>query len=149
MLKSMHKIMAMILLSSIVMMLIPMTSMAEVVSEPVNIQQETGISPRLAYIVEAMADLDIANNVATVDCWVKGRYGDATKAKVIAELQVKSGNNWVPTAIWTDTQDYYKASVKETKSVTTGNTYRVKATVTVWEGSQSEELIFFTDERTA
>lgn len=96
-----------------------------------------------------MADLDIANNVATVDCWVKGRYGDATKAKVIAELQVKSGNNWVPTAIWTDTQDYYKASVKETKSVTTGNTYRVKATVTVWEGSQSEELIFFTDERTA
>lgn len=53
MLKSMHKIMAMILLSSIVMMLIPMTSMAEVVSEPVNIQQETGISPRLAYIVEA------------------------------------------------------------------------------------------------
>lgn len=87
MLKSMHKIMAMILLSSIVMMLIPMTSMAEVVSEPVNIQQETGISPRLAYIVEAMADLDIANNVATVDCWVKGRYGDATKAKVIADCK--------------------------------------------------------------
>lgn len=145
-----RKFVATLLLGSAVLMLVPMTSMAEAVKDPVDIQQETTISPRLTYIAEAMADLSISNNTATVDCWVNGWYGEATKAKVIAELQLKSGNdNWIPVAIWTDTQNGFEASVYETKTVTAGNTYRVKATVTVWQGSQSEERIFFTDEVTA
>ena len=141
----MRKIAAAILLSSVVLTLVPMASMAENITS----QQDNQITPRWSCIVEAESDFIIDGNTATVDCWVKGNYGSATKAKVIAELQVKSGNNWIPVAIWTDTQNGYEASVYEEKAVTTGHTYRVKGTFTVWEGSQSEEVILFTNERTA
>ena len=80
---------------------------------------------------------------------MKGNVVDATKAKMIAELQVKNGDSWVPVGLWTDTQDGFKAQVYETKSVVKGHTYRVKATATVWEGSQSETVTFFTDEDVA
>lgn len=143
------RVLAIMLLVSIMIIGLPAISMAQS-SDGFDInQQENGIMPRLTYIVDAESKLSINGTTATVDCWVNGHYDTATKAKVIAELQVKNGNNWIPTAIWTDTQNGYEAYVYEEKSVTTGNTYRVKATVTVWEGSQSEELILFTNERTA
>lgn len=145
-----RKLAAITLLGSMVLLLIPAASMAQVIAEPVINQQENEISPRLTYIVEAECDLMIEGTEATVDCWVNGRVNDATKAKVIAELQVKSGeDNWIPVAIWTDTQDGFEASVYETKSVVQGHTYRVKATFTVWKGTQSETLTDYTREVTA
>ena len=107
------------------------------------------IEPRLTYIEAAETGLDIDNGVATVDCWVKGNILEATKAKVIAELQLKSGNSWMAYGTWTDTRNDYEAFVYKTKSVTKGNTYRVKATYTIWEGSQSETVVVFSDEVTA
>lgn len=139
----------MLALLLIIFAIMPATAMAnETLTTNIDAQQQ-GISPRLTYIVDSFAGLSINNNVATVDCWVEGHYGEATKAKVIAELQVKSGNSWIAYGTWTDTQYDYDAAVDETKTVKSGNTYRVKATVTVWEGSQSEQLILFTDEVTA
>ena len=73
-----------------------------------------------------------------MNAWVIGDDFDATKAKVVAELQEKDGSSWTTIATWTDTQNAYRASVNKTKSITRGKTYRVKATVTVWEGSASE-----------
>ncbi len=147
--KSIRKFLAAVLVVSTMLILAPTVSMAETAVEPITSQQENEIMPRFTYIADALCDLEINGTTATVDCWVAGQYGEATKAKVIAELQVKNGSSWLPVAIWTDTQDNYKASVKEDKSVVTGHTYRVKATFTVWEGSQSEERIFFTNEVTA
>ncbi len=66
----------------------------------------------MKYIVDALCvRLQLMDGVATVDCWVKGDYLDATKAKVIAELQVKSGSGWLPVGLWTDTQNDYMAWV--------------------------------------
>ena len=105
------------------------------------------ISPRWTYIADAEVDLAIRNSNAIVDCWVNGHYNTATKSKVIAELQVKnSSTNWIPVAIWTDTQNGYMASVYETKEINPNNIYRVKATFTVWEGSQSETITIIGDE---
>ena len=105
------------------------------------------IEPRLTYISDAETDLSLDGTTAIVDCWVKGNVLKATKTKVIAELQVKnSATNWIPVAIWTDTQNAFKASVYETKTINLANTYRVKATYTVWEGSQSETITVFSDE---
>lgn len=55
----------------------------------------------------------------------------------------------MPVKIWTDTQDNYKAYVDESYPVTKGHTYRVKTTVTVWEGSQSETQYLYSAEKTA
>ena len=50
---------------------------------------------------------------------------------------------------WTDRQDGTRASVSETVSVTPGETYRVKAVVTVWAGSQSETATIYSETATA
>lgn len=104
---------------------------------------------QLMYISDAEATMNITGTTATVDAWVCGNVKYATKAKMIAELQVKNGNGWIPVGLWTDTQNDYMAQVYETKSVVKGHTYRVKATATIWEGSQSETVTFYTDEDVA
>lgn len=129
---------AMLVLVMLVLLAIPAAAMAE-----------DGIAPHFTYIVDSEATMNITGTTATVDAWVCGDLVYATKAKIIAELQVKNGNDWIPVAIWTDTKDGLKAHVYETKSVVKGHTYRVKATGTIWEGSQSETVTFYTDEDVA
>lgn len=142
-----RKIIANVLLIAMFFVCTPTISMAEVLDDS---NQMKLLSPRLTYIVDAMADLEITGTTATVDCWVRGSYSTATKAKIIVELQLESGtDNWIAHATWVDTQNDYEAAVYETKGVKTGQNYRVKVTATVWEGSQSETVTFFTDEVTA
>lgn len=123
--------------------------MMALLAMPAAAMAEDGIAPQLTYIVDAEATMNITGTTATVDAWVRGDWAYATKAKMIAELQVKNGNNWIPVGLWTDTQNDYMAQVYETKSVVKGHTYRVKATAIVWEGDQSEKVIFFTEEDVA
>lgn len=127
------------------MVLTPVPTVAA--AEPIA-QQENGIMPYMTYIQRAKCDFNIVGTTANVECSVTGR-SPATKAKVIAELQVKNGNSWIPVEIWTDTQDSYEAYVDESHAVTKGHTYRVKATVTIWEGSQSETQYLYSSEKTA
>ena len=129
--------------------LTPAVSMAETAMKPVNAQTENAISPYMLYIRQTTSVLSISGTTATVDCSTLGVVGEATKAKIIAELQVKNGSSWTTVETWTDTQNSYRASVYETCSVTKGKTYRVKATATVWEGSQSEIQTVFSNEKTA
>lgn len=123
--------------------------MLALLAMPAAAMAEDGIAPHLTYIEDAEVAMHISGTTATVDAWVKGDVIYATKAKMIAELQVKNGNDWVPVGIWTDTQNDYTAQVYETKSVVKGHTYRVKATGTIWEGSQSETVTFYTEEDVA
>jgi len=136
--KKMKMLSAVLLSVMLVLLAMPTAAMAE-----------DGIAPQLTYIEDAEATMNITGTTATVDAWVKGDVIYATKAKMIAELQVKNGNNWIPVGLWTDTQNDYMAQVYETKSVVKGHTYRVKATAIVWEGDQSEKVIFFTEEDVA
>ena len=147
--QKMKRILAISCLSSFAITSVPMMALAETIVPMTTIAEDEAIAPRLKYIVNAICGMDIVDGVATVDCMVNGDYYSATKAKVIAELQVKSGSGWLPVGLWTDTQDGYTAWVNETKSVTKGQTYRVKATVTVWEGDQSETKTLFTEESVA
>ena len=110
---------------------------------------EYATSPRMTYIVDYWMSLDINGTTADVEVEVNGSVRDATRAKVIAELQVKNGNSWIPVAIWTDDQYNYKARVNESHDVVKGHTYRVKGTFMVWEGSASETVYSFSPEITA
>lgn len=123
--------------------------MAETAMKPVNAQTENAISPYMLYIRQTTSVLSISGTTATVDCSTLGVVGEATKAKIIAELQVKNGSSWMQVETWTITENNYKAKVDETYSVSKGKTYRVKATVTIWEGSRSETQTVFSNEKTA
>lgn len=142
-----RKTVSIALLGALVVTATPMPSMAQTWENEKNRQENNTIQPRLAYIVSTMNGFGIDNGVAEIDCWVTGDVLDATKTKVIAELQVKNGNSWIPVKIWTDTQNDYRASVYEHYTVNPNNTYRVKATFYVWEGSQSESLIVISNEK--
>ena len=144
-----RKFIATMLLGTMMTVTMPMSALATEANIEQNQQTVSVIQPRLNYIKDAQAGFSINNGTAIVDCWVKGNFNNATKAKVIAELQLKSGNSWIAYGTWTDIQNAFKADVYETKGVKSGNTYRVKATFTVWEGSQSESIVAFSDELTA
>ena len=107
------------------------------------------VSPRMMYIADYAIDFGISNGEAIVGVEVNGDVLDATRAKVIAELQVKNGNSWIPVAIWTDDRYDYYACVDETHDVVKGHTYRVKGTFMVWEGSASETVYDYSPEMTA
>lgn len=145
----MKKTAAIVCLGAAVLALTPAVSMAETAMKSVNAQTENAISPYMLYIRQTTSVLSISGTTATVDCSTLGVVGEATKAKIIAELQVKNGSSWTTVETWTDTQNSYRASVYEAYSVTKGKTYRVKATATVWEGSQSEIQTVFSNEKTA
>ena len=140
------KVIATICLGAVALTSMPAVSFAETAVEPFK-QQEVEVAPCMTYIQRAKCNFSISDAIATIDCSVSGR-STATKAKVVAELQMKSGSTWVTISTWTDIQDDYEAYVYTTKSVTKGNTYRVKATVTVWEGSQSETKTVYSNEKT-
>lgn len=146
--KKLRKAFAGLLLSVVAAFFLPTVAFANV-SVLEKEQSETDIAPYMTYIEEWENSLTFSGNTASVDCWVSGDVLNATKAKVVAELQLKSGSSWIAYGTWTETANTFKASVYETKSVKTGQTYRVKATFTVWEGSQSESIVVFTDEVTA
>ena len=110
---------------------------------------EYSVTPRMMYIANYSIDFGISNGEARVGVEVDGDVEYATRAKVIAELQVKNGSNWIPVAIWTEDSDDYYARVDETHDVVKGHTYRVKGTFMVWEGSASETVYSFSDEITA
>lgn len=145
----MKKTIATMCMGAAVLTLTPAVSWAETAVNSLNNQQESMISPYMRYIEGADYSLKITGNTAKVECSVSGNTDTATKAKVIAELQVKNGNSWIPVEIWTVTENSDYAEVSETHTVTSGNTYRVKATMTVWEGSLSETQTFYTNEKTA
>lgn len=144
----MKKAVAIVCMGAAVLTLTPAVSMAETAALPVNHQQETAVSPRMMYIEDAKSNLTISGTKATVTASVSGDMNNATKAKVIAELQLKSGSSWIPVEIWTVTNSGVSAKVYETYTVKSNNTYRVKATVTVWEGSQSETKTVYSSEKT-
>ena len=147
--KRLRQITFTLIISSLFTLIAPITAFANICSAENSCAPQMSVNPRLTYIAEAQTDLSVNSGTATVDCWVKGDVLTATKTKVIAELQLKSGNSWIAYGTWTETANAFKASVYETKSVKAGQTYRVKATYTVWEGSQSESIVVFTDEVTA
>lgn len=91
----------------------------------------------------------ISDGKATVKGWVTGQTGVADRCKVVAYLQEKSGTTWKTVATWTDESDGLRASVSKSKSVTAGKTYRAKAVVTAWSGSDSESATIYSSEETA
>lgn len=143
--QKMKKTIATMCIGAAVLTLTPAASWAETAVRPLNNQYESVISPYMLYIQEAVCDLSITGSTAKVNCSVGGDVNNATKAKIIAELQVKSGSNWIPVKIWTITENSYMAKVKESYTINPDNTYRVKATMTVWEGSLSETKTFYSE----
>ena len=93
--QKMKKLVASICMGAAVLTSVPAVSWADTAVVPVN-EQNNEITPYMMYLEDWGNALSISNGIATVDCWVEGNVIDATKAKVIAELQVKGSGGWMP-----------------------------------------------------
>lgn len=96
------------------------------------------VKPYMTYISDASCKLTVKNGQASLNADVSGYFGEATKCSVVIELQEKSGSSWKSIGTWSNTENGDYASVSGSKAVTSGKTYRAKAVVTVWAGTQSE-----------
>lgn len=146
--QKMKKTIATMCMGAAVLTLTPAVSWAETAVNPLNNQQEQAFSPYMLYIYEVKSNLTISGTKATISASAIGYESYATKAKIVAELQVKDGSGWDTVETWTVTNNSDTARLSETYTVTSGNTYRVKATATVWEGSLSETQTVYSNEKT-
>ena len=95
------------------------------------------ITPKMVYINNATYDFYIENGSAHMIAKVWGNSG-ATKCDVVIELQEKGLLFWNTVGTWSTSENGYIATLKSSKAVTSGKTYRMVAKVTVWCGSASE-----------
>lgn len=107
------------------------------------------ITPYMTYISNASCDLTVSNGQATISASATGNVGVVTKSQIVIELQEKSGSSWKTVGMWSNYRESYRTSVSGSKAVTSGKTYRAKATVTVWAGTQSETRTVITGSKTA
>lgn len=99
---------------------------------------DSEIMPMMEYIYDADLDFVISNGKAHMYAVVNGHSAKATKCEVTVELQQKGLLFWNTIESWTATENARRAEVDVSYAVTTGEKYRMVATVTVWSGADSE-----------
>ena len=104
------------------------------------------VSPCYVLIQTAKANLTISDGTAQISASVIGNVSSVDKAEIEVELQAKNGSSWRYCDDWSVSKNSYRASLSETRDVVEGNTYRVKAVVTVWSGSQSETQTIYSSQ---
>ena len=99
---------------------------------------DSEILPMMEYIYDADLDFAISNGTAYMYAFVNGHSAKATKCEVTVELQERGFLFWNTVESWTVTENARRAEVDVTHAVTSGEEYRMVATVTVWSGTASE-----------
>ena len=103
------------------------------------------VAPCMLLIEDCKADLEIIGDTAEIYVRAEGTTS-VDEVEIEAELQVKEGSSWRYCADWSVSKSSDYASLSKTRAVVEGNTYRVKAVVTVWSGSQSETQTIYSSQ---
>ena len=106
---------------------------------------DAAVAPCMLLIENAKATLTIDGDTAEIYVRVEG-VSSVDEVEIEAELQVKEGSSWRYCADWSVSKSSDYASLSKTRAVVEGNTYRVKAVVTVWSGSQSETQTIYSSQ---
>ena len=111
---------------------------AYALNDTTSLAAQGDIELYMAYINDADCTFSISNGIAKINAWVRGQSGNSTKCQIVVNLQEKSGLSWRTVQTWSDTQNGRRAAVNTSQKVASGKSYRVTATVTVWNGTKSE-----------
>lgn len=106
------------------------------------------VAPYMLLIKHADAELTVDGDTAEIYVYAAG-VSSADEVEIEAELQVKEGSSWRYCTDWSVSRSSDYASLSKTRAVVEGNTYRVKAVLTVWSGSQSETKTIYSSQVTA
>lgn len=100
------------------------------------------------YTNRAASYLTISGSTATCKSSLKGYYGTTTKIEVTQTLQVKDGNHWRTSQSWMATYNSYTCDFVNTRTVYSGNTYRVKSEYKVYAGTSYETVYSYSTTKT-
>lgn len=101
--------------------------------------------PCFEYTSSTVTGLSFSNDVASCVTRVNG-YSDVTKIVIKMTLQKKTLLWWSKVESWSGTFNDCIGSLAKTASVGSG-TYRVKAEITVYSGSDYEEITAYSQEK--
>ena len=87
--------------------------------------------------------LTISSLNATCKSELKGYSGTTTKIEVTQTLQVKNGAQWRKCESWSATYYGYYCYYTNSRSVYSGNQYRVKSEFKVYSGSNYENITVY------
>lgn len=92
--------------------------------------------------------LSISSGTATAATIVRGTSGQITKISIQMELQKKmASGSYTTVKTWSGSKSSSSYTLKRTKTVSKG-TYRVKSTITCYDGSKSERTTIFSSVKT-
>lgn len=116
-------------------------------SKPIISINETEIMPLYNYASSCTARLDISNSTAKCITAVNGYAGTTTKIEITMTLQHKTLFWWSKVEKWSTTINNYTGTLGKSIAVKS-DTYRVKAEITVYSGSNSEKITAYSAEKT-
>lgn len=105
-------------------------------------------SPNYKYTISCSSYLKISGTTATCTSSLAGYPGETTKIVVTQTLQVKNGTQWRSVCSWTKTYNSYACDFDNTRTIYSGNTYRVKSEYKVYAGSSYETIYSYSSTRT-
>lgn len=118
----------------------------QVIATDVTIVTECAeVMPLMECIYDADHTLSISNEKAIVYAYVRGNSSKATKCKVTVELQEKGLLFWSSVNSWDTTEYGRSAELNASQGITSGKSYRIVTTVTVWSGTDSETQTITSD----
>lgn len=106
------------------------------------------VSPDYLYTSRCSSLLSISGLNATCTSNLIGYYGETTKIVVTQTLQVKDGNQWRTSSSWSHTYYDYSCQFTNSKTVYSGNTYRVKSEFKVYAGTNYETVYSYSTTKT-
>lgn len=91
----------------------------------------------------------INGDTATVNAMVRGKASTVTSCSMTIELQEKVGFLWITKSTWSVNENGHELSIRRNCKVTSGKTYRAKATAIIYTSSGSESASTTSSSQTA
>ena len=114
------------------------------IAMPVNTEASTGnaIMPMYTDTSKISCDLSISGDTATVVASVRGKASTVKSCSLKVELQEKVGILWITKSTWDVSEAGNELSITRSCKVSSGKTYCVKATSTVYAATGSETQVY-------
>ena len=99
---------------------------------------ESGIMPLYNYIEDTDCSIDINGTRADLSAFVSAVNVD--KCQIKMTLQMRDGSSWDDVTSWTDVEYNDNMRVTHSYTIDPDESYRVKVTFKVWNGSSTETV---------
>ncbi len=103
---------------------------------PVSVQASNQPTPRYSHISTLSGDISLSSS-AVASCYGAITAQSYLPVKVVVELQIYRGGEWVTEKTWTST-GMASAGISETYNLAYGNNYRVEVTGYVYDNNGNE-----------